>query len=264
MPYNHLQGKGCHHCSRNQKFNIDDFILRANKKHNNKYTYPDRKYINTITSIGIMCKDHGIFNQTPGTHLSGIGCPKCSGNRRLSIEEFIDAANKKHNSLYSYPDRNYKSYDNYIQIMCSKHGIFNQIVRNHLLGRGCPKCRNSKGELKILEILKSNNIDYKQQYVFLDLRYKSHLKFDFAIFNEDRTLNCLIEYNGEQHYSYRRKFHRTYDNFLVSQHRDNLKVDYCIRNEIDLYIIRYDENIDERMKEILPSRTCPTPARFST
>lgn len=251
MPYNHLQGKGCHHCSRNQKFNIDDFILRANKKHSGKYTYPDKNYVNTITSIGIMCKDHGIFYQNPGSHLMGIGCPKCSGNRRLSIDEFIDAANKKHNYLYQYLDTNYKNYDSYIQIICPKHGVFNQIVRNHLTGRGCPRCRNSKGELKILEILKVNNMNYKQQYMFPDLKYKQKLKFDFAIFDASGALNYLIEYNGEQHYSFRRKFHRTYDNFIINQYRDKLKIDYCDMNKINLHIIRYDENINDRMSEIL-------------
>lgn len=160
MPYNHLQGKGCYNCSRNQRLTMGDFILRANKKHNNKYNYPDSNYVNNVTPIEIECKDHGIFRQTPGSHLSGVGCPKCSGNRRLTISEFIDIANKKHNNLYKYPDVNYKNYDSYIDIECPKHGIFKQIVRNHLTGRGCPICSNSKGELEILNILKNNDINY--------------------------------------------------------------------------------------------------------
>jgi len=43
MPYNHLQGKGCHFCSKNQKSNYDDFSKRSSIIHNFKYEYPDKK-----------------------------------------------------------------------------------------------------------------------------------------------------------------------------------------------------------------------------
>lgn len=124
IPNNHLLGKGCHHCSRNQKITIDEFIIKANKKHNNKYNYPDRNYINNVTPISIECIEHVLFKQTPGTHLSGVGCSKCSGNRRFTIDEFIEKANKKHNNLYNYPDDSYKNYDSKINIECKKHGLF--------------------------------------------------------------------------------------------------------------------------------------------
>jgi len=251
MPYNHLLGKGCHHCSRNQKITIDDFILKAKEKHNNKYNYPDSNYINNVTTLNIECPEHGLFKQTPGSHLKGVGCAKCSGNRRLTIDEFIELANKKHNNLYSYPDKNYKNYDSKININCSKHGIFNQTVRDHLSGRGCSICRNSKGELKILDILKNNNIKYKSQYSFSDLKHKGLLKFDFAIFDNNDDIKYLIEYNGEQHYTFKRLFHRDYDNFKINQHRDELKVEYCKINKIKLCIITYKDDIDEKMREII-------------
>jgi hypothetical protein len=249
--FNHLQGKGCNYCSRNQKSNIDDFIDKANKKHNNKYSYPDRNYINGITPISIECPDHGLFKQTPGNHLKGIGCSKCSGNRRLTIHEFIDKANKKHNHLYKYPDMNYKNYDNEIDIECPKHGIFKQIVRNHLTGRGCLKCNNSKGELRISEILTNNKIYYKSQYTFKDLKHKNLLKFDFVIFDNFGKIKYLIEYNGQQHYDFKKKFHKDYENFIVNQYRDKLKIEYCDKNKINLYIIRYDQDIESEMSKIM-------------
>jgi hypothetical protein len=251
MPYNHLQGKGCNYCSRNQKSNIDDFVDKANKKHNNKYTYPDKNYINGITPISIECPYHGLFKQTPGNHLKGIGCSKCSGNRRLTIHDFIDKANKKHNNLYNYPDVNYKNYDSEIEIECPKHGIFKQIVRNHLTGRGCPKCNNSKGELRISEILTNNKIYHKSQYTFKDLKHKNLLKFDFAIFDDIGKIKYLIEYNGQQHYDFKKKFHKDYENFVINQYRDELKIEYCNKNKIKLYIIRYDQDIESEMYKIM-------------
>lgn len=251
MPYNHLQGKGCNYCSRNQKMNIDEFIERANKRHNNRYNYPDNNYINSVTPISIECPEHGLFKQTPGNHLRGVGCSKCVGNRRLTSDEFIKTANRKHNSLYSYPNLDYKSYDSKIDIMCNKHGVFTQTVRDHLSGRGCPVCNNSKGELIISEILTMNNINYKQQYVFNDLKHKSHLRFDFAIFDNNDKIKYLIEYNGEQHYTFKKLFHRNYDSFLVNQYRDKIKMEYCIDKNIKLYVIRYDDDINLKMSIIL-------------
>lgn len=41
------------------------------------------------------------------------------------------------------------------------------------------------------------------------------------------------------------------DNFLTQQKRDKLKKEYCKNNSIPLYIIRYDESIDEKLGEII-------------
>jgi Zn finger protein HypA/HybF involved in hydrogenase expression len=251
MPYNHLQGKGCQFCANNIKYTIEDFIEKSNKVHSFKYEYPDKNYINNITPINILCKDHGLFKQYPNSHLKGVGCPKCSGNRKLTIEEFINLANIKHNNIYYYPDKNYNNYDSEISIGCYKHGIFKQVVRNHLTGRGCPICQNSKGELFIKKILDCNNINYKQQYKFEDLKYKDLLKFDFAILNSDNSVKYLIEFNGEQHYKFKVKFHKTEAQFKISKNRDKLKVKYCNQNNLKLYIIKYSDDIELLMNKIL-------------
>ena len=52
-----------------------DFIEKANLVHNNKYDYSLVNYINNKTKIKIICKLHGIFEQTPDSHLRGRGCP---------------------------------------------------------------------------------------------------------------------------------------------------------------------------------------------
>lgn len=251
MPYNHLQGKGCPKCSKNVLLNIDEFINRSNIKHNSRYKYPDRNYINNVTPIGIECPNHGLFHQTPGNHLTGVGCPKCAGNRKLNMDEFIYLANKKHNFKYEYPDREYRGYDKHINIECPVHGIFSQKVRNHLTGRGCSTCRSSRGEIEIKKILDDKGVKYKQQYVFNDLKHKGVLKFDFAILSDTGNILCLIEYNGQQHYEFKKKFHKDYETFIINQYRDKLKSEYCHKNNIDLYIIRYNDIIEEHMSKIL-------------
>lgn len=251
MPYNHLQGKGCQLCANNKKYTIEDFIKKSNTIHSFRYEYPDKNYVNNLTPINIFCKKHGIFTQSPNNHLRGIGCPKCSGNKKLTIKEFINLAKIKHNNLYYYPDTNYQNYDSEINIGCYKHGIFKQVVRNHLTGRGCPICQNSKGELFIKKILDDNNIKYKQQYKFNNLKYKDLLKFDFAILNSDNSIKYLIEFNGEQHYKFKLKFHKTENQFQVSKNRDRLKIKYCHQNNLKLHIIKYNDNIKSKMDKII-------------
>jgi hypothetical protein len=45
--------------------------------HNNYYNYSKVNYINSFTKVLITCPIHGDFEQTPSSHLSGRGCPKC-------------------------------------------------------------------------------------------------------------------------------------------------------------------------------------------
>lgn len=97
----------------------------------------------------------------------------------------------------------------------------------------------------------SNSIRYSQQYKFKDLKYINHLKFDFAVLDDNQNLQYLIEFNGLQHYNFKSKFHKNQENFIINQHRDLLKVNYCIDNKIDLYIIKFDDDINSKMNEIL-------------
>lgn len=73
----HLMGSGCPACKSNNKFTTQEFINKSNNIHNNIYEYPE-KYINARTKIKIICKKHGMFEQTPNNHLRGSGCPKCN------------------------------------------------------------------------------------------------------------------------------------------------------------------------------------------
>lgn len=60
---------------------------------------------------------------------------------------------------------------------------------------GCKTC--SLGENNIRNLLLNNNIDFIQEYSENSLNHK---RFDFAILNENKQVDRLIEYDGEQHY----------------------------------------------------------------
>ncbi|MBQ4060553.1 MAG: hypothetical protein IJD46_00865 [Bacilli bacterium] len=113
-------------------------------------------------------------------------------------------------------------------------------------------CKTSKGNLTIRLFLEKRKISFKQEYTFSELyneNANNPLRFDFALFKEDNLL-CLIEYNGKQHYE-PVDFFGGVDAFIDQQKRDNLKIEFCKNKKILLFTIKYDENIQERMEEIL-------------
>jgi hypothetical protein len=123
-----------------------------------------------------------------------------------------------------------------------------------LSGRGCQKCKGSKNEEYIEKYLISNNINYKTQFKFSDLKYKKELKFDFAILDNKNNIKFLIEYNGEQHYFFRGQFGMKKEVYNEIIFRDIMKIDYCMKNGIDIHIIKYDDDINSRLNELFISK----------
>jgi hypothetical protein len=135
----HMSGHGCPKCVGKNKTNeevIDDFI----SVHGNKYDYSLVNYVNQKTSLKIICKKHGVFEQTYDTHKKGHGCPNCVG-RNKTTQEFIEQAKKTHGNKYDYSLVEYEKSNDKIKIICPIHGKFEQKANNHLNGNGCPKCK---------------------------------------------------------------------------------------------------------------------------
>jgi hypothetical protein len=72
----HLKGHGCYKC-KDLTRNTEDFIIKANKLHDNIYDYSKVIYVSTHKKVNIICKTHGSFMQAPNDHLSGSGCNQC-------------------------------------------------------------------------------------------------------------------------------------------------------------------------------------------
>lgn len=56
----------------------ESFIKKARNVHGDLYDYSLVKYVTTDTPVRIICKKHGVFEQTPEIHLNGCGCQKCN------------------------------------------------------------------------------------------------------------------------------------------------------------------------------------------
>ncbi len=151
----HISGAGCKKCaneklSNRKKKTTEQFIEEARKIHGDKYDYSKVEYIDSATSICIICPEHGEFWQIPNNHLRGRGCPKCGELTRISkkisnSEEFIQKAKKVHGDKYDYSKVEYVDNVTNVCIICPEHGEFFQRPNNHLNGCGCPEC----GKIKI-------------------------------------------------------------------------------------------------------------------
>lgn len=118
-------------------------------------------------------------------------------------------------------------------------------------------CLHSAGEHKISCLLDKNNISYEREYTFPDLiGNKFPLRFDFAIKNKEGQIICLVEFQGEQHYKYS-DFFEERQSFESRQSYDNMKRDYCRKNNLLLIEVPYwdyDKLNDDYVKEWLKTR----------
>jgi len=126
-------------------YNTNKIIKKFKKIHNDKYDYSLIEYKGIYTKVKIICKEHGVFDQTPKTHLKGSGCYKCglikiSQSKTKTTKQFIKESKKLHGNKYDYSLVKYIKNDIPVKIICKKHGIFNQIPITHLNSSECPNC----------------------------------------------------------------------------------------------------------------------------
>lgn len=114
----------------------------------------------------------------------------------------------------------------------------------HTTSCGCDK--SSKGEKEITQILDEHNINYvhdKQYFKDLILPSGGIGRYDYVVFNEDSSVRCVIEFDGEQHYR------NGWNSVECVQENDKVKNNYAFQHGIPIIRIPYWErgNIDLSM-----------------
>jgi hypothetical protein len=167
---------------------------------------------------------------------------KCKGcmiqNMIKTFLEFEEQSRSKHKNKYIYDPSSYTSALEKTKIFCTKcERYFYQIAKLHTSGCGCPFCRESKGEIRVSNYLKSKNISFIPQHTFHDCRHINLLEFDFYL--DGRKM--LIEYDGEGHYKaiFGSTPEKRQKNLEEQQIRDRIKDEWAKRNNIPLLRIPY-------------------------
>lgn len=109
VPAAHLQGNGCKKCAdaqngKNCRKSQEAFIQQSKRIFGDLFDYSKVVYVSIKTPIQLICKDHGIFERLPKTHIQDkAGCPKCNpiyqsniGKEWLNYMKIRDGANIQH------------------------------------------------------------------------------------------------------------------------------------------------------------------------
>lgn len=116
--------------------------------------------------------------------------------------------------------------------------VFGKYLDNsHVQSCGCIK---SAGETKIKLILNELNIYFETQKSFETCRFedtKALARFDFYL----PKYNCLIEYDGEQHFLSKQSGWSNDTQLAYTKSHDNFKNQWCYQNNIRLIRIPYTD-----------------------
>lgn len=214
-------------------------------------------------TIRVECENGHLFNSSwmKIRNTNGKTCPFCAGllvdsNNNLLIlrpdlaEEWDYEKNFPLRPEEVIPGTHKKFY-----WVCKNCGnSWEALCSNRNNGKGCRKCLMSGGEKKIDYWLRENGFknSYKYQQTFNDLKgIKGFLRYDFGVFS-NKTMSeiiMLIEYDDEQHYKINSYFHKTEQDFIDSQERDETKNKYAKDNNIPLLRIKKEDF--DKIEEIL-------------
>lgn len=129
----------------------------------------------------------------------------------------------------------------------------NNLKNGHKLSCGCIK---SMGEGIIEGILLQHNCNFQREFKFEDCISPKGVayRFDFAILDDNNNLKFLIEFDGRQHYSGPEASWKNTRTLEEIQYADNLKSEYCKKNNIILKRIPYFEVSQINIENIMSTK----------
>ena len=209
------------------------------------------------TKIFYKCKKHGEKNSLACNIIYGHGCDECareltSNIQKNSIDKIIETIESINNNKLLNPEDYISSHEKNLKVLCGccNKNIFTVSYVNYKNGTNrCLDCSRSmsKNEKRIKDFLSSQNINFIQEKTFKDCKDKKVLPFDFYL----PYYNLCIEFDGEQHFNshyYETIFKENGLNyFKKTQEHDNIKTEYCKKNNINLLRIKYtnESHIEE-------------------
>jgi hypothetical protein len=154
-PASHLKGFGCGRCGRVKTAKKlshphERFLEDARRAHGDRYDYSQVVYVNALSKVTVVCRDHGAFRQKPANHIRDVGCPVCGTESAAALrvrttKEFVCEAKAVHRDRYDYSKVAYRKSHEKVEIVCAVHGSFWASPVNHVRGNkaGCPDCAES-------------------------------------------------------------------------------------------------------------------------
>lgn len=172
-PTAHTKGEGCPECRKAKgaelRLTRDEFIVRSRELFGNVFGYDliDDPFPGIIYTQKFFCKRHSeIFAQNCASHLLGhVGCEACKAEKLtarasrkrwspynadpdLAALKFVERARAIYKGRYDYSPTYFLGPDQIVRFICPDHGICRVLAKEHLSGKGCPKCLQEDRERK--------------------------------------------------------------------------------------------------------------------
>lgn len=216
-------------------------------------------------SLKLKCAYHGIiFYQEQGLLGQNHGCKECASlasSKGYTEDELKEIINNQLENIETgltevYTYRSYKKdkYNHYsIIFLCNGEGhqypFPFKFHKHKIHSKMCPKCypKNSVslGEQIISEFLTREQLSFKKNKTFRDLKFKNKLQVDFYI----QSLNLIIEFDGQQHFG-GFGYDKNPDVQKTRLKRDLIKNNYCKQNNINLLRVPFT-----KLKAVSPLET---------
>ncbi|MDB4204988.1 endonuclease domain-containing protein [Polaribacter sp.] len=199
---------GCRYCMGEKPVNSYEEIenlIKTNFDGKIKLTKVHGERFLKSSKITVFCSEHKkTHTEKLNNILKSYGCPDCSEenqrrNRRTDEETLLRQVFETHREFITIVNpEEYVNTETRIKFLCHKkrHGVFEATPHSIISGNGCPICKMSKGERKILFWLRDENINHKYQFRVKKHKGLGHFIFDFLLTEK----NIIIEYDGRQHF----------------------------------------------------------------
>lgn len=180
------------------------------------------------------------------------GCLQKAKVRARNIDTALNLLNQKFGKLTVIEKTNQRVYNHVVWKCRCDCGNECYVASHYLRNEETSSCGCicSKGEQKILDILRDNGIKFEQQKTFDDCRFpKTNMlaKFDFYF----PDYNILIEYDGEQHFRFDKSGWNTEVRYIQRKERDKFKDLWCETQGIKLIRIPYTKYPTLDLRDLL-------------
>jgi hypothetical protein len=239
--------QGCPSCALDaRRMTHEQFIERLDEMHNAEIT-PLEDYVHSKQAIRVRHLVCGREWDTEPRIVMRYGCRDCAYDalKTTPIEFDRRLASVHRGEIIAL--ESYKTVRDEIlfQHSCGHRwrAMPGDIIRR---GTSCPACATSKGNKRIGQFLKDANIEFETEVRFETCKNRVALPFDFYI----PALETLIEYDGEQHFK-AIDFWGGERGLEERKYRDQIKNSWAMNNKKILHRIKYDEDVEFRMRQIL-------------
>lgn len=175
-PFGHLQSNGCKQCSKvnfsKLRFsNTEKFIKNSIKIHGDLYDYSLVDYTTSKTKVKIICKEHGVFEQEPRSHLQNQGCPECNRYVGFDKTRWIEYNKGKEGIFYTI--RCFNEEESFYKI-----GITgNTVLKRYKHIKAMPYNYEIINEIKSFDLEYIWNLEKDEKRRLKDYKYKPLNKF---------------------------------------------------------------------------------------